>query len=389
MVEIEERGIIGLIGREMTEEQKKLVVMTRHILDAEVRPYVLAMDGRYKDSFDWGFVEVLARNNLIAPIIPKEYGGRGLSYVSLALVIEEIAAACAGLAACMVGTLYAILPIIIGGTREQKEQYLPVFVSQKPALASFALTEPKGGSDIETLETTYQYKAEGYSINGIKDYVINGAVADFVTVYANSKQGKQRCTYQFFIVPKGQFRVNKIRKTLGINYSNTSQLVFDNTTVTEKNIIGNYDSAYLLLNQTLDLGRALIGAIEVGIARAAYELVLKYAQEREQFGRPIYSNQGISFPIAKMATEIDAARFMVWRACSFIDQEGDYTQASSMAKVFASKVGQNVTSTAIDIMGAAGYTDDNLLNIYFRDSKVCSIVGGTDNIQQMIIASLL
>ena len=145
MVEIEERGIIGLIGFEMTEEQKKLVVMTRHILDAEVRPYVLAMDGRCKDSFDWGFVEVLARNNLIAPIIPKEYGGRGLSYVSLALVIEEIAAACAGLAACMVGTLHAILPIIIGGTQEQREQYLPVFVSQEPALASFALTEPKGG----------------------------------------------------------------------------------------------------------------------------------------------------------------------------------------------------------------------------------------------------
>jgi len=389
MAEIEERGITILIGFDMTEEQKKLVVMTRDIMDAEVRPNVLTMDGRCKDSFDWGFVEVLARNNLIAPIIPREYGGRGLSYVSAALVIEEIAAACAGLAACMTGTMHAILPIIIGGTREQKETYLPVFTSRKPALASFALTEPKGGSDIEAVGTSYQPKAEDYIINGTKDYVINGAVADFVTVYANAKQSKQRRTYQFFIVPKEQFKVNKIRKTMGINYSNTSQLAFDNTTVAGKNIIGNYDSAYLLLNQTLDLGRALIGAIQIGIARAAYELVLRYAQEREQFGRPIYSNQGISFPIAKMATEIDAARFMVWRACSFIDQEGDYTQASSMAKVFASRVGQTVTSTAIDIMGAAGYTDDNLLNVYFRDSKVCSIVGGTDNIQQMIIASLL
>jgi len=378
-----------MIGFEMTEEQRDLVVMTREILDAEVRPYVLAMDGRNKDDFDWRFIEVLSGNNLIAPIIPREYGGRGLSYVSAALIIEEIAAACAGLAACMTGTMHAILPIIVGGTQEQKETYLPVLTSRKPALASFALTEPKGGSDIEALGTSYQHKAEEYIINGIKDYVINGAVADFVTVYANAKQGKQRRTYQLFIVPKEQFRVNKIRKTLGINYSNTSQLVFENTTVADKNIVGNYDSAYLLLNQTLDLGRALIGAIQIGIARAAFELVLKYAQEREQFGRPIYSNQGVSFPIAKMATEIDAARFMVWRACSLIDQEGDYTRASSMAKVFASKVGQSVTSTAIDVMGAAGYTDDNLLNIYFRDAKVCSIVGGTDNIQQMIIASLL
>lgn len=153
--------------------------------------------------------------------------------------------------------------------------------------------------------------------------------------------------------------------------------------------MANADGAYLLLNQTLDLGRPLIGAIEVGIARAAYELVLTYAQKREQFGRPIYSNQGISFPLVRMATSIDAARFMVWRACSLIDQDRDYTKASSMAKLFASEVGQSVTTRAMDIMGAFGYTEESLLNVYFRDAKACSIVGGTDNVQQMIIASLL
>ncbi|HWQ74325.1 MAG TPA: acyl-CoA dehydrogenase family protein [Syntrophomonas sp.] len=378
-----------MIGFEMTEAQKELIGRLKEVLNAKVRPYALAMDVRCKDEFDWRFIEVLAENNLIAPIIASEYGGRELSYVSLALAIEEIAAACAGLSACMVGTLHAILPIIIGGTREQKEQYLPLFVSTQPALASFALTEPKGGSDIENMETVYQSADGYYHISGVKDYVINGALADFVTVCANSKGSNQRNKFQFFIVPKDQVKVNKIRKTMGINYSNTSQLAFEDTVVSEKNIIGHYDNAYLLLNQTLDIGRAMIGAIEVGIARAAYEMVLKYAQEREQFGRPIFSNQGVSFPIVRMSTEIDAARFMVWRACSFIDHEGDYTQASSMAKVFASKVGQSVTSTAIDIMGAAGYIDDNLLNMYYRDAKVCSIVGGTDNIQQMIIASLL
>lgn len=377
-----------MIGFSMTEEQIELVELVRSLLREEIYPTVLKTDQKNDEIFDWSYIRVLARHNLIAPLIPKEYGGRGLDFVTTSLIIEEIAAVCAGLAACMVGTLHGLLPIILAGSEDQKRRFLPLFVGREASLASFALTEPKGGSDIERLETTAQLRDGCYYIQGIKDYVINGAVSNFVTVCANGGKNR-RAACQFFVVPREQVKVNKNRKTLGIRYANTAQLHFQNACVSNNNLVGDIDGAYLLLNHTLDLGRPLIGAIEVGIARAAYELVLAYAQEREQFGRPIFSNQGVSFPLVRMATSIDAARLMVWRACSLIDQEGDYTKASSMAKLFASEAGQSVTARAIDIMGAFGYTEESLLNVYFRDAKVCSIVGGTDNVQQMIIASLL
>lgn len=377
-----------MIGFEMTQEQTRLVEGVRSMLHREISPSVLAMDQKSHAEFDWSYVEILARHNLLHPLIPEEYGGRGLDFLTTALVIEEIAAVCAGLAACMVGSMHGLLPIMIAGTPEQKQRFLPLYTSSSASLAAFALTEPKGGSDIEHLQATAQDDSGDYVITGIKDYVVNGAVADFITVCTNDGSGR-RSRYRFFVVPREKATITKIRHTLGIRYTNTAQLRFDQARLLAEHVIGDQDSAYLLLNQTLDMGRSLIGAIEVGIARAAYDLVLAYAQEREQFGRPIFTNQGISFPLVRMATDIEAARFMVWRACTLIDMEEDYTKASSMAKFFASEVGQKVTAKAIDIMGAFGYTDESLLNVYFRDAKVCSIVGGTDNVQKMIIASLL
>lgn len=377
-----------MIGFEMTREQGDLVKETVHLLQEEIAPSVLDMDNKSTGTFDWSYAEILARHNLLNPLIPEEYGGRGLDFITTALIIEEIAAVCAGLAACMVGSMHALLPIMIAGSEQQKQRFLPLYTRPQPALAAFALTEPKGGSDIEILQTTVQQDKGSWVINGVKDYVVNGAIANYITVCSNDGSGR-RASHRFLAVPGQDAVVSQLRRTLGIRYTNTAQLQFQDVRVPADYLIGEHDSGYLLLNQTLDLGRALIGAIEVGIARAAYELVLNYAQKREQFGRPIFTNQGVSFPLVQMATHIDAARFMVWRACTLIDDEGDYTQASSMAKFFASRVGQQVTAKAIDIMGAFGYTDESLLNMYFRDAKVCSIVGGTDNVQQMIIASLL
>lgn len=378
-----------MIAFQMSEEQIELVSLVRDVLKREVGPLVLEMDQRNEQDFDWRPVESLARINMLAPNVPQEYGGRGLDFLTTALVIEEVAAVCAGLAACMVGNVHALLPILVGGSEAQKQRFLIPLVSDKPAVASFALTEPKGGSDIQRLDTVCQRAGNDFVLDGVKDYVINGAIAEFITVCANADQDGRRGYYQFLIVPRDRIKTAINRKTLGIRYSNTAQLVFENALARKDEILGNPDAGYLLLSQTLDCGRALIGAIQVGIARAAYELILSYSRKREQFGRPIFSNQGVSFPLVEMATAIDAARFMVWRACYLMDQDGDYTRASSMARLYASKVGQMVTAQAIDIMGAAGYTDDSLPGIYFRDAKVCSIVGGTDNVQKMIIASLL
>ncbi len=376
-----------MISFQMDEKQRNQVDYIRQFTTENIAPFALDM-AKKQDDFNWHFINLLAEKNLIAPIIPTEYGGRGLNYLTLAMFIEEIAAACAGLAATIVGTMHAILPIIIGGTSQQKRKLLTPLTRKEATLAAFALTEPKGGSDIENLQTTAQYDNTYIILNGVKDYIINGSVASFVTVCANNNPASKRA-FQFFIVPDDKIKVNLIRKTMGINYANTARIVFDNVKLGEELAIGSRDSGYLLLTHTLDIGRTLIAAIEVGIARAAYQLVLDYAQKRHQFGRPIFSNQGISFPIASMATSIEAARLMVWRACDLIDNEEDFTQASSMAKLFASEVAQYVTAGAIDIIGAAAYESNHIANVYFRDAKVCSIVGGTNNIQKMLIASLL
>lgn len=376
-----------MISFKMSEEQRGYIHSVRQLAQQEIAPLALQMD-EDSENFNWHYINILARENLIAPIIPVEFGGRGLDYLTIAMIVEEIAAACAGLAAAAVGTMHAVLPLLIGGTAEQKQEFLPGLTSQKPALASFALTEPQGGSDIESNHTIATYMGDRIILNGLKDYVINGAVAQFVTVCAKSNTTGKR-SFQFFIVPANKIKVNMIRNTMGIRYVNTAQLAMENVALENRYALGQRDSGYLLLTQTLDIGRTLIAAIEVGIARAAFQLVLDYSRDREQFGRPIFSNQGISFPLASMATSIEAARLMVWRACDLIDKEEDFTQASSMAKMYASEVAQNVTTGAIDIIGAAAYDTGHIANVYFRDAKVCGIVGGTNNIQKMIISSLL
>ncbi len=378
-----------MIGFSLTSEQTELVMYVRDLVDRHIIPHALEMDKKGDDNFDWQFIELLAIHNLVVPNIPKEYGGRGLGFLSLALIIEEIARGCAGLAACMVGEIHAALPIISGGTEKQKENFLPLLVSEQPRLASFALTEPKGGSDVKELTTIIGNKNGAMFIKGTKDYIVNGAVASFITACASSEKDKSRSAFQFVLVPGDQVTISKIRNKMGIKYCNTAQLVFDSCRISEDNLIATDGSGYLLLNQVLDCGRALVAAIQVGIASAAYEQVLDFAKLRTQFERPIFYHQGVSFPLVEMATLIDAARLMVWRACWAIDQGEDFTKASSMARYYASRVAQKVTSEAINITGAIGYTTDNMLNVYLRDSKVGSIVGGTDNVQKMIISSLL
>lgn len=378
-----------MIGFQPNKEQMNLIEEVRSMVETKIAPLALEMDRRGDQTFDWHFIKILAEHNLIAPSVPPEFGGRGLSYLSLAMVIEEIAAGCAGLAACIVGVVHAITPILIAGTHEQKAAFLTRLTQGQPVLASFALTEPQGGSDLASVKTKAQKAEKGFLLNGTKDYIVNGAVANFITTCAQTKPEYGRAGLRFFIVPKEGTKVLRIRNKMGIRYANTAQIEFNNTFVPEEYVLGKEGSGYLLLTQTLDCGRALVGAVEVGVARAAYDLALKHSRERYQFGKPIFDNQGVSFPLVEMATMIDAARLLVWRACWLMDQNDDYTKESSMAKVFASEVAQEVTSKAIDILGAQGYANDSLLNMYFRDAKVGSIVEGTNNIQKMTIASLL
>jgi len=221
--------------------------------------------------------------------------------------------------------------------------------------------------------------------------VINGGVARFVSLFAATDPKNKKGGMMAFVVPSSTpgMSVGAVRNKMGIRYANTVRLNFSDLVLGEDHVIGRPGSAYLLLMQTFDRGRSLAGAIGVGIARAAFECALKYSKERVQFGRPVFSNQGVSFTLTDLATKIEAARMLVWKACWLIDRDQDYTMASSMAKIAGSRVAVEASSAAMEICGGSGYLVGHPVEKYLRDARVLPLIEGTDNIQKTVIASLL
>ncbi|MGB9803635.1 acyl-CoA dehydrogenase family protein [Desulfofundulus sp.] len=375
----------------LTREQSLLVEEVRALVQEKIAPAARELDCAGDERFDFTLAELLARVNLLTPTVPQEYGGRGLDYFTTALVLEELSTACAGLAAVVTANIHAASPIILAGTPEQKNTYLPDLTQASPHLAAFALTEKSAGSDIGAMESLAVAEGEDWLVNGAKDYVINGGVASFVTLFVATNPRNVRGSMLCLVVPQDTpgLKVGAVRHKMGIRYAQTVQLLFENLRLAKEHAIGIPGSAYLLLMQTFDRGRSLAGAIGVGIARAAFEYALQYSKERYQFGRPIYVNQGVSFALAELATRIEAARMLVWKACWLIDRELDYTMASSMAKLAGSRVAVEAAAAAMEICGGEGYLQGHPVERYLRDARVLPLIEGTDNVQKAVIASLL
>ncbi|MFZ5651772.1 MAG: acyl-CoA dehydrogenase family protein [Bacillota bacterium] len=384
-----------MIELALDREQKKLLEEVRGLVSGSIAPAALEIDRKGDGDFDFSLASALAGLNLLTPTIPEEYGGRGLDHFTTALVLEEISAGCAGLAAVVTANIHAASPLILGGTPEQKKDFLPLLASPNVNLAAFALTESGSGSDMGAMSSraTPPSSASGgrWVLNGSKDYIINGGVARFTSLFASTDKRNVRGGMMAFVAPSGVpgMSVGAVRNKMGIRYAHTVQLVFNNLELGWENVIGKPGSAYLLLMQTFDRGRSLAGAIGVGIARAAFDCALKYSRERIQFGRQVYSNQGVSFTLAELATKIEAARLLVWKACWLIDRDMDYTMASSMAKLAGSRVAVEATSAAMEICGGGGYMAGHPVEKYLRDARVLPLIEGTDNIQKAVIASLL
>ncbi|MGE5396430.1 MAG: acyl-CoA dehydrogenase family protein [Chitinophagales bacterium] len=382
-----------MISLELTREQKKWVETARGVVKEEISPRALELDQKGDAEFDWAPVKALAECNLVCPTVPREYGGPGLGHLTTAIVMEEIAAGCAGVAAVVAANMHAAAPIILAGTEYQKETFLVPLVLPEPSVASFALTEPEAGSDVESINAFAQFENHKYRLTGRKDFVLNASVAKFISVFAATTHQQKRSSMRAFIVPNPSsgLVIGQNRRKAGIRYANTSELILDGVEIPERNVIGGdkAGSGYLLLTQAFDRGRALVGAIAVGIARAAYEMALDFARERIQFGKPIIEHQSVAFALADMATKIELARLITWKACWLIDQDQDYTTASSMAKLVTSQVAQEVTCQAADILGSRGYLANSLADKLVRDARVLSTIEGTNQIQRAIIASLL
>jgi acyl-CoA dehydrogenase len=380
-----------MIGFELNEEHLRFQKAARNFAEKQMKPYAAELDRRQGKAFDWEIVRRFARENLLGLHVPQKYGGLGVDVLTSAVVVEELGAACLGITEVIGGTWLATTCLMLVGNEDQKQRYLPQVCEENGKLAGLAVTEPEAGSDIAAIRTRATRKGDYYLLNGTKSFITNAGLGGFYVVLATTDPQKRHGGLNAFIVDgeaKG-LSLGMVDDKMGLRACQTGELIFDNVEVPRENLLGVENSGFLIAMQTLDMTRPCLGASAVGVARAAFETALAYARERRQYGRPIIENQGISFMLADMATQIDAARLLTWRACWLVDQGMDSTRASSMCKVFASEMAEKVCSEAIQILGGNGYTREWPLEKYLRDAKALQIYEGTSQIQRMIISSML
>ena len=377
----------------LNSQQLGYIELIKEVCEKEIVPYLASINYSVTAPFDWQLIKILGKYNLVCPSIPVEYGGLGLDHFTTALIMEEIAAVSPGLAAIIDTNVHAVEPLLLAGSEAQKETYLPALTGKDAGLAAFALTEPTGGSYINAMTTQADKKPWGYIINGKKEYVLNASLASFFLLFAFTDSNHKRNSMRAFIVPAKTpgLIIDPEYNLAALDYARSAPLSFENVNLPNDLIIKEQEicSGYLLLGQTLDLGRALVGATAVGIARAAYDLAREFADSRLHNGVSIRQHQVIAHMLADMATKIELARLMTWKACWLIDQGGDYTISSAMAKVTASTFAQEVTCMASDIIAARAFEKDSFIERLVRDARVLSTLEGTNNIQKNLIASLL
>jgi butyryl-CoA dehydrogenase len=372
---------------QLTDEQRQVRDLCRQFADAELKPNARKWDVDHQ--FPTEAVKKLAEMGLLGVAIPAELGGAGMDNVSYAVAMEEISRGCAGTGVIMSvnNSLYCD-PVYKFGTDEQKKEFLAPF-ARGERLGAFALTEPSSGSDAASMQTVAVKKGNEYVLNGAKNFITNGPQADVVIVFANTDRTKGNKGVSAFLVPgsvKG-FTRSKADEKVGIRASGSCTLFFEDVVLPERFRLGGEGEGFRVAMQTLDGGRIGIAGQALGIAQAAYEEAVAYAKERKAFGQPITQFQAIQFMLADMATEIDAARLLVWRAAWMKDQGMRHSAESAMAKLYASEMCERVTSKAIQVHGGYGYVKEYDVERHWRDSRITEIYEGTSEIQRLVIAA--
>jgi alkylation response protein AidB-like acyl-CoA dehydrogenase len=370
----------------LTEEQQMIKELAARIADEKIAPVAIEYDKEGK--FPHDIVSILADSDLCGVYIPEEYGGLGGGIMEMAIVVEELSRACAGISLAFAGTGLGTYPIILFGTEEQKKKYLPDIASGKK-LSAFGLTEANAGSDAAGIQTTAVLDGNEYVLNGTKQWITNGGEADIYTVIACTNRAKGARGFSAFIVEKGTpgFSFGKEEDKMGIRASCTRELIFENCRIPKENILGREGMGFIVAMKTLDRTRPGVAAQALGIAQGAFYHALKYSRERVQFGQPISSFQAIQHMLADMAIQIEAARSLVYQTCRFIDGGAkNISKASAIAKVFASDVAMKVTVDAVQILGGYGYMKEYPVEKMMRDAKITQIYEGTNQIQRNVIA---
>ena len=366
---------------ELSEEQRAIQALAREFAEAEIAPHAAQWDREHR--FPRELIPRLGELGLTGICVPEEYGGAGADFVSYVLVLEEISRADAGVGVTLaVHTSAATLPIVSFGSEEQRRRFVPP-LARGDELGAFALTEPEAGSDPASLRARAEAHGDGWRLTGAKQWITNGADAGTIVLFARADAG-----VTCFLVDgdSGGLAVTRSAEKLGLASSSTVDLALDGVEVGRDRLLGEEGRGLPIALATLDGGRIGIAAQAVGIAQAAYDAARAYALEREQFGRPIAEFQAIQWKLADMATEIDAARLLTYRAAWLRDRGEPHTEAGAKAKLFASGVARRHTGEAIQILGGYGYTKEFPVERYYRDAKVTEIYEGTSEIQRLVIA---
>jgi alkylation response protein AidB-like acyl-CoA dehydrogenase len=370
---------------ELSADQREIQALAREFAQAEIEPNASQWDREH--GFPRELFAKLAEVGLMGVCIPDEYGGAGADFLSYILVLEELSRADAGVGVTVaVHTSAVSLPILGFGTDEQRSRFVPP-LARGEAIGAFALTEPEAGSDAGSLRTAAAADGDGWSITGSKQWITNGGFGGTVLLFARTDpETPGPKGVSAFILDGDQVRVTREEEKLGLNSSSTVDLAIEGAHVGRDRLLHEEGKGFSVAMSTLDGGRIGIAAQALGIVQAAYETARAYALERRQFGKAIAEFQAIQWKLADMATEIDAARLLVYRA-AWLKQEGRaHTEEGAKAKLFASEVARRQTAEAIQILGGYGYTKEFPVERYYRDAKITEIYEGTSEIQRLVIA---
>jgi alkylation response protein AidB-like acyl-CoA dehydrogenase len=374
---------------ELTEDQQQVKSSVREFAEGEIAPHVMEWDEA--QHFPVELLPKLAELGLMGVIFPEEYGGAGMGYIEYATIIEELSRVdgSVGISVAAHNSLCSN-HIYMFGTEEQKQKYL-VPLARGERLGAWGLTEASAGSDAGGTRTTAVRQNGGWVVNGSKNFITHAIHGDTCVAVASTDRAKGNKGITAFIFEKGMkgFAPAKKENKLGLRASETASVIFEDCHVPDENRLGEEGRGFINALEILDGGRISIAALAVGIAQGAYESAVRYAKEREQFGKPIAEFQAIQFKLADMAVQIEAARLLMYRAAYLKDQGKKVTKESSMAKLYAGEISVRVCEEAIQIHGGYGYTKDYPPEKYWRDSKLCTIGEGTSEIQRMVIARQL
>ena len=371
------------------EQQVMVRDLARKIADEKIRPVAAKYDE--SEEFAWDIMKILADSDLFGVYIPEQYGGLGGGITEMCLVTEELSKACGAIALGFAGTGLGTFPILLYGNDDQKKRYLPDIAKGKK-LAAFCITEAEAGSDAGSIKTNARKDGDYYILNGTKQWITNAGEAEVYTVIAITDKSKGARGASAFIVEKGTRGMDfgQKEKKLGIRASATREVIFTDCKIPKENLISKEGMGFIVAMKTFDNSRPGVASQAVGIAQGAFDHALEYARKRVQFGQPISSFQAIQHMLANMATEIEAARALVYATARMVDAGiKNVAKESAMAKLFAGDMAMKVTTDAVQILGGYGYMREYPVEKYMRDAKITQIYEGTNQIQRNVIAAHL